>query len=64
MTKQIQIRTIGDVREVVLVAIFESTDTLQAALAFALQYDAENDIEDGVYTRKIRAELARRGVQN
>lgn len=62
MTKlqSMTIRTIGDVREVVEMAIFMSTETLQSALAFQI----ENGNEDGVFARKIRAELTRRGIEN
>ena len=51
---------LGDVREVVEMAIFMSTETLQSALAFQI----ENGNEDGVFARKIRAELTRRGIEN
>ena len=55
-------RTIGDVRDAVQTMIFESSETLLNALQFCLAFDAEKGIEDGVYARKIRAELTRRGV--
>lgn len=54
-------QTIGAVRDVVQIAIFETSDTLRNALQFAEQFDAAEGIENGVYARKIRAELTRRG---
>lgn len=60
-TKTWQPRTIGDVAQVVTISIFETSDTLRNALRFAEQFDAEQGIEEGVYARRIRAELTRRG---
>lgn len=60
-SKTWQPRTVGDVHQVVTVAIFETSDTLRNALRFIEQYAADNGNEESRFAVKLRAELTRRG---